>query len=58
MKTDLRLETTKQTKGKSMSQYVARVLNETLAKNAHEKEFLQAVTEVFGSLESVIEAEP
>ena len=58
METDLRLETTKQTKGKSMSQYVARVLNETLAKNAHEKEFLQAVTEVFGSLETVIEAEP
>ena len=41
-----------------MNQYVARVLEETIAKNAHEKEFLQAVTEVFGSLETVIAAEP
>ena len=41
-----------------MNDYVARVLNETVAKNAHEKEFLQAVTEVFGSLETVIAAEP
>ena len=40
-----------------MNQYVARVLEETIAKNAHEKEFLQAVTEVFGSLETVIAAE-
>ncbi len=37
-----------------MNQYVARVLEETIAKNAHEREFIQAVTEVFGSLESVI----
>jgi len=37
-----------------MNAYVARVLDETIAKNAHEKEFLQAVTEVFGSLETVI----
>lgn len=41
-----------------MNQYVARVLNETIAKNAHEKEFLQAVTEVFGSLEAVIASDP
>ncbi len=41
-----------------MNHYVARVLEETIAKNAHEKEFLQAVTEVFGSLETVIAAEP
>ena len=37
-----------------MNPYVARVLNETVAKNAHEKEFLQAVTEVFASLEGVV----
>ena len=41
-----------------MNPYVARVLEDTIAKNAHEKEFLQAVTEVFGSLETVIAAEP
>ena len=40
-----------------MNQYVARVLEETIAKNAHEKEFIQAVTEVFGSLETVIAAD-
>lgn len=41
-----------------MNSYVAGVLENTIAKNAHEKEFLQAVTEVFGSLESVIAANP
>jgi glutamate dehydrogenase (NADP+) len=41
-----------------MNAYVERVLNETIAKNGHEKEFIQAVTEVFESLEAVIEAEP
>ncbi|MGN1325803.1 MAG: Glu/Leu/Phe/Val dehydrogenase dimerization domain-containing protein, partial [Candidatus Spyradenecus sp.] len=40
-----------------MNPYVARVLDETIAKNAHEKEFIQAVTEVFGSLETVIAAD-
>ena len=37
-----------------MNPYVARVLEETVAKNSHEKEFIQAVTEVFESLETVI----
>lgn len=41
-----------------MNPYVARVLEETIAKNGHEKEFIQAVTEVFESLEAVIEANP
>ncbi|MEG1479875.1 MAG: NADP-specific glutamate dehydrogenase [Kiritimatiellia bacterium] len=37
-----------------MNQYVAKVLEGTIAKNSHEKEFIQAVTEVFSSLETVI----
>lgn len=41
-----------------MNPYVARVLEETIAKNGHEKEFIQAVTEVLESLEAVIEANP
>ena len=41
-----------------MNPYVARVLEETIAKNGHEKEFIQAVTEVLESLETVIEANP
>ena len=41
-----------------MNPYVARVLEETIAKNGHEKEFIQAVTEVLESLEVVIEANP
>ena len=41
-----------------MNPYVARVLEETIAKNGHEKEFIQAVTEVLESLETVIETNP
>ena len=41
-----------------MNPYVARVLEETIAKNGHEKEFIQAVTEVLESLETVIESNP
>ena len=41
-----------------MNPYVARVLEETIAKNGHEKEFIQAVTEVLESLEVVIESNP
>ena len=41
-----------------MNPYVARVLEETIAKNGHETEFIQAVTEVLESLEAVIEANP
>ena len=41
-----------------MNPYVARVLEETIAKNVHEKEFIQAVTEVLESLETVIESNP
>ncbi len=41
-----------------MNPYVARVLEDTIAKNAHEKEFIQTVTEVLTSLDSVIAANP
>lgn len=41
-----------------MNAYVAGVLNATCARNAHEKEFLQAVTEVFESIEPVIARNP
>lgn len=38
--------------------YVDRILAETAARNPHEPEFIQAVTEVLESLRPVIEAEP
>ena len=41
-----------------MNTYIERVLQETKDKNPNEKEFLQAVEEVFTSLEKVIEAHP
>ncbi len=41
-----------------MNRYVADVLNATSAKNAHEKEFIQAVTEVFESIGEAIERNP
>lgn len=40
-----------------MNPYVQKVLNETIQKNVHEKEFIQAVTEVFETLNSVIESD-
>lgn len=41
-----------------MNEYISRVLNEVKAKNEYEKEFIQAVGEVFGALEPVIESHP
>ena len=41
-----------------MNSYVAEVLNSTTAKNGHEKEFIQAVTEVFESIGEAIERNP
>ncbi len=41
-----------------MNAYVASVLNATKAKNVHEKEFLQAVTEVFESIEAAVVKNP
>jgi len=41
-----------------MNSYVAEVLNATMAKNSHEKEFIQAVTEVFDSIGEAIERNP
>ena len=36
--------------------YIDEVLEQVKAKNAHEPEFLQAVTEVFNTLRPVVEA--
>lgn len=41
-----------------MNKYIERVLKETKKKNPHEVEYLQAVEEVFTSLEKVIDAHP
>lgn len=41
-----------------MNSYIEKVLNEVKNKNEHEKEFIQAVGEVFGALEPVIESHP
>ena len=41
-----------------MNKYIERVLKETRKKNPHEVEYLQAVEEVFTSLEKVIDAHP
>ena len=40
------------------NEYLLRVYNDLASRNAHEKEFLQAVEEVFESLEPVIEKHP
>ena len=40
------------------NEYLLRVYNDLASRNAHEKEFLQAVDEVFESLEPVIEKHP
>ncbi|MBR2825727.1 MAG: NADP-specific glutamate dehydrogenase [Solobacterium sp.] len=41
-----------------MNQYIRRILKETKQKNPYEVEYLQAVEEVFTSLEKVIDAHP
>ena len=41
-----------------MSNYVDRVLSGLQQTNGHEKEFLQSVTEVLGSLSKMLEAQP
>ncbi len=41
-----------------MNEYIEKVLNEVKAKNEHEKEFIQAVGEVYGALEPVINIHP
>jgi glutamate dehydrogenase (NADP+) len=41
-----------------MNSYVTEVLNATAAKNSHEKEFIQAVTEVFESIGEAVERNP
>ena len=41
-----------------MSKYVDRVLKETVAKNSHQPEFLQAVEEVLSTLDPVLKAHP
>ena len=41
-----------------MSQYVGQLLSNIAAKNPHEPEFIQAVTEVLESVELVVERHP
>ena len=41
-----------------MNEYIEKVLNEVKVKNEHEKEFIQAVGEVYGALEPVINIHP
>ena len=45
-------------KGKTMNEYLKRVLENTKAKNIHEPEYLQAVEEVLTSIEPVIDSHP